>query len=57
MVVEHDTAIEATNITLDAIVTLTITNTCQLITMPYLHVPQLIQIQIIVEVMLKRAIS
>ena len=40
VVVEHGNAIEATTITLDAIVTLTITNIYQLKTMLYLHVFQ-----------------
>ena len=53
VVVEHGTAIEATTITLDAIVTLTITNIYQLKTMLYLHVLQFTQLQIVVEVMLK----
>ena len=50
--VEHGTAIEATTITLDATVTLTITNIYQLKKkMPYLHVLQSDQLQIVVEVM------
>ena len=54
VVVEYSTAIEATTITLDATVTLTITNICQLKTMPYLHTfCNLLSFQIIVEVMLK----
>ena len=53
VVVEHGTAIEATTITLDAIATLTITNIYQLKTMLYLHVLQSIQLQIVVEVVLK----
>ena len=50
---KHGTAIEATTITLDAIATLTITNVYQLKTMLYLHVLQSIQLQIVVEVVLK----
>ena len=53
VVVKHGTAIEATTITLDAITTLTITNVYQLKTMLYLHVLQSIQLQIVVEVVLK----
>ena len=53
VMVEHGTAIEATTITLDAIATLTITNVYQLKTMLYLHVLQSIQLQIVVEVVLK----
>ena len=53
VVVKHGTAIEATTITLDAIATLTITNVYQLKTMLYLHVLQSIQLQIVVEVVLK----
>ena len=53
VVVEHGIAIEATTITLDAIVTLTITNVYQLKTMPYLHVLQSTQLQIVAEVVLK----
>ena len=44
VVVEHDATIEATTISLDAIVTLTITNVYQLKTMPYLHVLQSAQL-------------
>ena len=44
VVVEHSTAIEATTITLDAIVTLAITNIYQLTTMLYLHVLQSTQL-------------
>ena len=51
--VEHSTAIEAITITLDAIVTLTITNVYQLKTVPYLHILQSAQLQIVVEVVLK----
>ena len=51
--VKHGTAIEATTITLDAIATLTITNVYQLKTMLYLHILQSIQLQIVVEVVLK----
>ena len=40
VVVEHSTAIEATTITLDATITLTITNIFQLKTMPYLLILQ-----------------
>ena len=53
VVVKHSTAIKATTITLDAIATLTITNVSQLKTMPYLHVLQSTQLQIVVEVVLK----
>ena len=53
VVVEHSIAIEATTITWDATVTLTITNICQLKTMLYLHVLQFVQLQIIVEIVLK----
>ena len=53
VVVEHGTAIEATTITLDAVATLTITNVYQLKTMLYLHILQSIQLQIVVEVVLK----
>ena len=53
VVVEYSTAIEATTITLDAIVTLTITNVYQLKTMLYLHILQSTQLQIVVEVVLK----
>ena len=38
VVVEHSTAVEATTITLDATVTLTNINVCQLKAVPYLHV-------------------
>ena len=51
--VEHGTAIEATTITLDAIVTLAITNIYQLKKMLYLHVLQSTQLQIVVKVVLK----
>ena len=44
VVVEHSTAIEATTLTLDATITLTITNVCQLKTMPYLCVLQFVQL-------------
>ena len=54
MVVENSIDIEATTITLDATVTLTITNIFQLKTMLYLRVLQCFQLQIIVEVVLKR---
>ena len=53
VVVEQGTAIEATIITLDATITLTITNICQLKIMLYLHVLQIFQLPTIVEVMLK----
>ena len=53
MVVKHDIAIKATIIALDVTVTLTITNICQLKKVPYLHVLQFFQLQIIVEVVLK----
>ena len=53
VVVGHSTAIEATTNTLDATVTLTITNICQLKTMPYVHALQFVQLPIIVEVVLK----
>ena len=55
--VKHSTAIEATTITLDATVALTITNVYQLKTMLYLHVLQSNQLQIVVEVVLKAPIS
>ena len=51
--VKHSTAIEATITTLDATVTLTVTNIFQLKTMPYMYVLQFFQLQIIIEVMLK----
>ena len=44
VVAKHDTVIEATTITLDAIATLTITNIYQLKTMLYLHILQSIQL-------------
>ena len=53
IVVEHGTAIGATTITLDAIVTLTITNVYQLKAMPYLYVMQSTQLYIAVEAVLK----
>ena len=53
VVAEHGTAIEATIITLDAIITLTITNVYQLKTVPYLHILKSVQLQIVVEVVLK----
>ena len=53
VVVEHGTAIKATTITLDAIVTFTITSIYQLKTMPYLHILQFVQLSIIVEIVLK----
>ena len=53
VVVEHGTATEAITITLDAMVTLTITNTYKLTMIPYLRVLQSIQLQIVVEVMAK----
>ena len=53
VVVKHSTDIEASTITLDATVALTITNIYQLKTMPYMHVLQSIQLQIVVEIMLK----
>ena len=51
--VKYFIAIEATTITLEAIVTLTNTNVYQLKTMLYLHVLQSTQLQIVVEVVLK----
>ena len=51
--VEHGAAIETTTITLDAIVTLAITNLYQLKTILYLYVLQSTQLQIVVEVVLK----
>ena len=48
-----NTTIEVTTITLDAIVSLTIANVCQLKTMLYLHVLQFLQLLIIVEALLK----
>ena len=53
MVIEHSTAIKATTITLDDVVTLTITNIYQLKIIPYLHGLQSTQLQIVVEVVLK----
>ena len=50
---KHGIVIEATTITLDATVTLTITNVYQLNTIPYLCILQYVQFPIIVEVMLK----
>ena len=55
--VEYDIAIEATTISLDATITITITNIFQLKTMPYLHVLQFFQLQTIVEVELKEPTS
>ena len=55
--VEHGTAIETNTITLDAIVTLTITNIYQLKTILYLHIVQFVQLPIIVEIVLKRPTS
>ena len=54
---EHDTAIKATTINLEAIVTLTITNVYQLKIMLYLRVLQSAQLQIVVEVMPKEPTS
>ena len=51
--VKHNTAIEATTITIDSTVALTITNVYQLKTMPYMHVIQSAQLHIVVEIMLK----
>ena len=48
VVLEYGTAIEATTITLDAIVTLTITSIYQLEIMLYLHILQSAQFQIVV---------
>ena len=53
VVVKHSIAIEATIITLDAIVTLTTTNIYQLKIIPYLLVLQSAQLQIVVEVVPK----
>ena len=44
VVAEHSTAIEATTITLDAIITLSIAYVYQLKTMPYLHILQSAQL-------------
>ena len=57
VVVEHGIAIKATNITLDAIVTLAIIIVYQLKTMLYLHVLQSTQLQIVFEVVLKGTTS
>ena len=51
--VEYCIAIEATTITFEVFVTLTITNVYQLKTMLYLHILQSTQLQIVVEVVLK----
>ena len=56
-VVEHGTTIEATTITLDAIITLTNTNTFQLKTMPYLQVLQSAQLQLVFKVVIKEPTS
>ena len=57
MVAEHGTAIKITTITLDATVTLTTSNICQLKTMPYLCILKFVWLPIIVEVVLKEPIS
>ena len=57
VVVEHGTAIEATTITFDVIITLTITNIYQLKTILYLYILQSTQLQIVVEIMLKGSTS
>ena len=54
---KHCTAIKATILTLDATITLTITNIFQLKTMLYLHILQFVQLQLIVEAVLKGPIA
>ena len=53
VVIDHSTIIEATTTNLDAIITLSIHNVYKVKLMPYLHILQFAQLQIVVEVMLK----